>query len=77
MEENPRKRYYTNLADLSCLIMWKKFVMVSTDKAVNPSNVMGASKRIAENMFSLCIYKARIILMIIARSSLQHVLETF
>lgn len=54
MEENPSQAILTNiegtknLADLSCFYNVKKFVMVSTDKAVNPSNVMGASKRIAE-----------------------------
>ena len=54
MEENPSQAILTNiegtknLADLSCQYNVKKFVMVSTDKAVNPSNVMGASKRIAE-----------------------------
>ena len=54
MEENPSQAIQTNikgtknLADLSCKYLVKKFVMVSTDKAVNPSNVMGASKRIAE-----------------------------
>jgi FlaA1/EpsC-like NDP-sugar epimerase len=54
MEENPSQAILTNilgtkiLADLSCTYHVKKFVMVSTDKAVNPSNVMGASKRIAE-----------------------------
>ena len=37
-----------NIADLSYKYYASKFVMVSTDKAVNPSNVMGASKRIAE-----------------------------
>ena len=37
-----------NIADLSYKYKAQKFVMVSTDKAVNPSNVMGASKRIAE-----------------------------
>ena len=54
MEENPTQAIFVNvmgtknLADLSIKYNVDKFVMVSTDKAVNPSNVMGASKRIAE-----------------------------
>lgn len=54
MEENPSQALYTNvlgtknLADLSLKYLVERFVMVSTDKAVNPSSVMGASKRIAE-----------------------------
>jgi len=54
MEDNPSQAVFTNvlgtknLADLSVKYNVERFVMVSTDKAVNPSNVMGASKRIAE-----------------------------
>lgn len=54
MELNPAEAIKTNvagtklLADLSDKFGIIKFVMVSTDKAVNPTNVMGASKRIAE-----------------------------
>lgn len=54
IEENPLQAIFTNVigtknvADLSEKHHVEKFVMVSTDKAVNPSNVMGASKRIAE-----------------------------
>ncbi len=54
MEENAYEALMVNvfgtkiIADLSVLNKVEKFVMVSTDKAVNPTNVMGASKRIAE-----------------------------
>jgi FlaA1/EpsC-like NDP-sugar epimerase len=54
MEENPAQAIFVNVlgtknvAELSCDYNVDSFVMVSTDKAVNPSNVMGASKRIAE-----------------------------
>ena len=49
-----------NVADLAYKYQSDKFVMVSTDKAVNPSNVMGASKRIAEIYVQSLQEKAKI-----------------
>src|SRR5699024_1251337 len=54
MEYNPQEAVKNNVsvtkntAEAACHFKTKKFVMISTDKAVNPPNVMGATKRMAE-----------------------------
>lgn len=65
MEENPAQAVFANVkgtmnvANLSVEFGVKNFVFISTDKAVNPSNVMGASKRIAERYIQGLSYKAK------------------
>lgn len=62
MEEHPCESIYTNVigtknvVDLAAKYGAEAFVMISTDKAVNPTNVMGASKRIAE-IYVQTLYK--------------------
>ncbi|MGJ1266061.1 polysaccharide biosynthesis protein [Sphingobacterium spiritivorum] len=60
MEQNPYEAILTNVigtrnvADMAVKYKAKKFVMVSTDKAINPTNVMGATKRAAEIYVNSC-----------------------
>lgn len=66
MEQNPAQAIFVNvmgtkiIADFACEFNCESFVMVSTDKAVNPSNVMGASKRIAEKYVQGLHHKQRL-----------------
>jgi len=65
MEINPSEAVCTNIfgtkniADLAVAYNVEKFLMVSTDKAVNPTNIMGASKRIAEIYVQSLFFKLR------------------
>lgn len=65
MEENPAQAVFTNvmgtknIADLALRHHVYKFVMVSTDKAMNPISVMGASKRIAEKYVQSIFYHSQ------------------
>ena len=65
MENNPYEAVFTNvlgtknIMDLAVQYNVDKFVMVSTDKAVNPTNVMGATKRIAE-IYAKCLHEKNV-----------------
>jgi FlaA1/EpsC-like NDP-sugar epimerase len=66
MEDNPAQAVFANVlgtkntADLSIEFGVINFVFVSTDKAVNPSNVMGASKRIAEKYIQSLFFNSKV-----------------
>ena len=65
MEINPTEGVLTNvmgtknMADLALKYQTRKFVMVSTDKAVNPTNIMGCTKRLAEIYTQSLFFEAR------------------
>lgn len=65
MEDNPAQAIFANIlgtkntADLSLQYKVSNFVFISTDKAVNPSNIMGASKRIAEKYIQSLFYNSK------------------
>jgi len=65
MEENPAQAVFTNvmgtrnIADLALCHQVDLFVMISTDNAVNPINVLGASKRIAEKYIQSLFYNSQ------------------
>jgi len=73
IEENPKEALRVNIigtknvADLSIKYNAKKFLMVSTDKAVNPTSVMGASKRIAELYVNYMNYQQKYTEFVITR----------
>lgn len=65
MEGNPAQAVFANVlgtknvADVALRHQVDKFVMISTDKALNPTNVMGVSKRIAEKYIQSMFYNSR------------------